>query len=90
MLGFSVALAYLDTVLGIALGVLGATLALIPRLVSSSDTARGAHAFRIRSSSWTLIPPLAVISALYSCVPARNRFHMGNIANTKEASPSVQ
>ena len=57
------ALAYLDTVLGIALGVLGATL-IIPRLVSSHDTARGARALPDPFFELDIDPPLAVISAL--------------------------
>lgn len=63
ILGFSVTLAYLDTVLGITLGVLSAVL-IIPRLVSSGDTAQSAHTLPDPFFELDIDPPLAVISAL--------------------------
>lgn len=63
MLSFSVILAYVDTVIGIGLGVLAATL-IIPRLVDSSASAQDGVTLPDPFFELDIDPPLAVISAL--------------------------
>lgn len=63
MLSFSVILAYVDTVMGIGLGVLAATL-IIPRLVDSSASAQDGVTLPDPFFELDIDPPLAVISAL--------------------------
>src|SRR5699024_8386941 len=63
MLSFSVILAYVDTVIGIGLGVLAAT-SLIPRLAPGGASAQDAVALPVPFFDLDTDPPLAVISAL--------------------------